>query len=161
MRLSFRKKTLSKILMCSCNAQKFQDEGNEYVKKLLHFHFHCQDCYFFYVYTWKWHPFVAARIPEMDLCANIGLQEICNFCVQIRYLLNFTACKLCLKKIPINFQEHLVPILRACMAVSYVFITVAMPKRWIFLCIIPKKTIWQILKSLTDIFVGEKKIDIK
>lgn len=121
MRLSFRKKTLSKILMCSCNAQKFQDEGNEYVKKLLHFHFHCQDCYFFYVYTWKWHPFVAARIPEMDLCANIGLQEICNFCVQIRYLLNFTACKLCLKKIPIDFQEHLVPILKACMTVRYVF----------------------------------------
>ena len=33
--------------MCSCNVQKFQDEGNEYVKKLLHFHFHCQDCFFF------------------------------------------------------------------------------------------------------------------
>ena len=46
---------------------------------------------------------------------NIGAQEICNFCVQVRYLLNFRAYKLCLTKIPVDLQEHLlqVSILRA------------------------------------------------
>ena len=49
----------------------------------------------------------------MDLCCrcpNIGPQEIFNFCVQARHLLNFRACKLCLKEIPIDLQEHLISI---------------------------------------------------
>ena len=34
--------------------------------------------------------------------------EICNFCIEVKYLLNFKAFKFCLKKIPENFQGHMV-----------------------------------------------------
>lgn len=104
---------LAKIPMRSCNVGKFHQERNEYVKKLCHFHCQCDDNHLLFVYTCKDHPFVASRIPEMALrcaCTKIGSNNICNFCVQVRYLLNFRTYKICVKKVPLSFQENLVPI---------------------------------------------------
>ena len=100
-----------KILTCSCSVEQFNQGQNEYVKKLQHFHCQCNDSHFSFVHTCKNHPFIASRIPEMELrctCAICGPNEICNFCVQVKYLLNFRAYKLCVKKIPNSIQPHLV-----------------------------------------------------
>ena len=88
-------------------AQTFHEEGHEYVKKLCHFKCKCNDKHLNYALSCKKHPIVAAKIPEMDpkyQCLFIGPQGICNFYRQVRYLFNFRAFKLCLKKIPENFQ---------------------------------------------------------
>ena len=100
---------LAKILMCSCYAQQFHEEGHEYVKKLCHFKCKCTDSHPIYILSCKQHPFVAAIIPEMDpkcQCPFIGSHDICNFFRQARYLFNFRAFKFCLKRIPENFQDH-------------------------------------------------------
>ena len=103
---------LTKILMCSCNVEQFHRE-QKYVRKLCHFHCHCNDSHFLYVYTCKDNSFVTSRIPEMDLCCTCEMcepNEICNFCEQVRYLLNFKGYKLCVKKIPESMQQHLLPL---------------------------------------------------
>ena len=97
--------------MCSCFVEKFHSEGNEYVKKLFHFKCKCNDSHIIYNLSCNEHPYVAAKIPEMDLgcnCPSIDALEICNYCRQVRYLLNFRAYKLCLKKIPESIQDEIV-----------------------------------------------------
>ena len=44
--------------------------------------------------------------PECK-CPSIGALEICNFCSQVRYLLNFRAYKFCLRGIPESFHHHI------------------------------------------------------
>ena len=53
------------------------------------------------------HPFVTDRDQEMDEscnCRNLWPHQICNFCFWVRFLFNFTAAKLCVKKISENMQ---------------------------------------------------------
>ena len=97
--------------MCSCFVKKFHSEGNDYVKKLCHFKCKCNDSHI-YIVSCNEHPYVAAKIPEMDPgcnCSSIDdALEICNYCSQVRYLLNFRAYKLCCKKIPESIQNEIV-----------------------------------------------------
>ena len=44
---------LAKILMCRCYFDKFNSEGNEYVKKLTHFHCNCAEEHLLYVLFYK------------------------------------------------------------------------------------------------------------
>ena len=102
---------LAEMLMCSCYAQQFHEEGDGYFKKLYHFKCKCNNKHVVYNLSCKKHPFVTAKIPEMDpksQCAFIGPQEICNFCRQVIYLFNFRAFKFCQKRISENFQDHVV-----------------------------------------------------
>ena len=102
---------LAKILICSCFVEKFHSEDNEYVKKLCHFKCKCNDSHIIYILSCNEHPYVAAKIPEMDPgcnCPPIDTLEIFNYCRQVRYLLNFRAYKLCLKKIPESIQDKIV-----------------------------------------------------
>ena len=43
-------------------------------------------------------------------CKNIGPFDICEICVQIKYLLNFHVYKLCVKIMPENITPHVVPL---------------------------------------------------
>ena len=58
------------------------------------------------------HPTIAPTEERMEqeryICAVEGKNEICNFCVEIKYLLNFKAFKFCINKVPENFQELIV-----------------------------------------------------
>ena len=104
-------KILAKILICSCFVEKFHSEDNEYAKKLCHFKCKCNDSHIIYILSCNEHPYVAAKIPEMDPgcnCLPIDALEIFNYCRQVRYLLNFRAYKLCLKKIPKSIQDKIV-----------------------------------------------------
>ena len=59
----------------------------------------------------KQHLFIAPRADHMELrctCPDIGKNKICNFCFEIKYLLNFRAFKICMSKVPESFQEHLI-----------------------------------------------------
>ena len=98
--------------MCTCYVQQFHEEGHEYVKKLLcHFKCKCKDNHLIYILSCKQHSFVAAKISEIDPKFQypfIGLNDVCNFCCQVRYLFNFRAFKFFSKKIPANFQDHIV-----------------------------------------------------
>ena len=115
---------LAKILICSCFVEKFHNEDNEYVKKLCHFKCKCNDSHIIYILSCNEHPYVAAKIPEMDPgcnCPPIDALEIFNYCRQVRYLLNFRAYKLCLKKIPESIQDKIVTtisFLKVCLAVN-------------------------------------------
>ena len=104
---------LANILMSSCYTEYFHNEENECVKKLSHFYCHCKEEHVYFVHTCKYHPFVAKKVNGMKnkcFCAGLGHYEICDFCVQIKYLLNFRVYKFCLRAIPKNIQQHLVPL---------------------------------------------------
>ena len=94
-------KMLVKVLMCCCFVQGFHEEGNEYLKKLCHFYCECKEKHEYFVYTRKSHPFINKRMDEMQhkcTCKILGSYETCNFCVQVKYLINFGAYKINTKK---------------------------------------------------------------
>ena len=57
---------LAKILMYRCYVEKFQSEGNEYVKKLSHFHCKCKEEHLLYVLLRKKHPHGYLPTPEIE-----------------------------------------------------------------------------------------------
>ena len=97
--------------MCSCYAEKFHEEENVHEKKLCHFHCKCKDKHLNFILICEKHPYVADKIPNMEprcTCPILDPHEICNFCILVRYLLNFRAFKFCLKGIPASIQDHIV-----------------------------------------------------
>ena len=102
---------LAKILICSCYIQKFYSEGNDYVKKLTHSHCKCEEKHLLYVLFWEKHPQGSLSTPEMEkecTCVAASANDVCDFCVQIKYLLNFKYYKLCLERIPVSVQDKLI-----------------------------------------------------
>ena len=79
--------------MCLCYAELFEsNEENKYVKKLVHFYCKCEDEHEYFVHICKGHPFIYLRLHGMKYkcdCKNIGPFDTCDFCIQIRYLVNF------------------------------------------------------------------------
>ena len=63
-----------------------------------------------FVYSCKAHLLIAAKTHGMDAQCT-GSKKfskfVCDFCTQVRYLLNFTAYKICAKKY-LSFHQHLV-----------------------------------------------------
>ena len=49
-------------------------------------------------------------MDEKCSCKILGPYEVCKFCVQVKYLLNFRAYRICMKKIPKNVQKNLMPL---------------------------------------------------
>ena len=93
--------------------QGFHEEVNENVKKLCHFHCHCKEKHKYFVYTCKGHPFINKRMDGMQhkcTCKVVGSNEIRNFCVQVKYLINFRWYQICMRIIPKNIQPHLMPL---------------------------------------------------
>ena len=89
--------------MSPCYAEKFHQENHDYVKKI--FHFHCtfvavNSTFLLRLELTIWSCTVHVQILEKN--------EICNFCIEVKYLLNFRAFKICMNKLPESFQEHLV-----------------------------------------------------
>ena len=102
---------LAKILMYRCYVEKFQSEGNKYVKKLSHFHCKCKEEHLLYVLLRKKHPHGYLPTPEIvKECtyATASANDICNFCIQIKYLLNLKCDKICLEIIPVRIQDELI-----------------------------------------------------
>ena len=96
---------LAKVLMSNCFVQGFYEEGNEYVKKLCQFYCHCKEKHEYFVDTCKGHPFIDKKMDKMQhkcTCKILGSYEICKFCVQVKYLINFRAYKICTRTIPKN-----------------------------------------------------------
>ena len=95
---------LRKVLMCECFYQIFQSEGGSYKTKYLHFHCRCKEKRLPFVLFCDWHPYGADSNQEMTgqkcTCAALTHDEICGFCIHVRYILIFKFLKLCVKKIP-------------------------------------------------------------
>ena len=95
---------LRKVLMCECFYQIFQSEGGPYETKYLHFHCRCKEKRLPFVLFCDWHPYGADSNQEMTgqkcTCAALTHDEICGFCIHVRYILNFKFLMLCVKKIP-------------------------------------------------------------
>ena len=103
---------LAKILICECYKEKFDSEENDYIKKAIHFHCRGKDKHRVYVMFCKDHPyggnFNYQIIERKYLCANA---HICQFCFNLRYLLNFKCFKIFKENnIPSSFQNELVTI---------------------------------------------------
>ena len=104
---------LAKISMCICYTEYFHNEENEYVKKPYHFYCHCKEEHVHFGHTCLYHPFAAKKVDGTKnkcFCASLRPYETCEFCVQIKYLLNFRACKFCLRTILKNIRQYLVPL---------------------------------------------------
>lgn len=74
-----------------------------------HFHCKCKDSHI--VFCEK-HLYGAPQISQMEKkkkcnCPFIDARGICDFCIQVEYLLNFRTYKFCLRPIPLSLQEHL------------------------------------------------------
>ena len=51
------------------------------------------------------------QFQECKKNVNVPLlfaNEICDFCIQVKYLLNFKCYKFCLERIPVSIQDELV-----------------------------------------------------
>lgn len=87
----------AKILMCPCFMRKFHQEDNEYVKKIIHFHCRCKDKHLYFVLFCKDHPFGAHFSSTMEekkcMCATGLSHKLRQFCLNVRYLLNFKCFK--------------------------------------------------------------------
>ena len=107
---------LGKILMCECYKEKFDSEENDYIKKAIHFHCRWKDKHRMYVLLCKDHPyggnFNYQMVERKRLCANGLSHEICQFCFNVRYLLNFNCFKICMENILLSFENELVTIRR-------------------------------------------------
>ena len=89
------------ILMCPCFAGGFHSCKSHYVKKFIHFYCKCRDEQKYFVCTSKGRPVLFSRLEGMkNKCErkNLGLFEMCEFCNQMRYLLNFDAINFAWKK---------------------------------------------------------------
>ena len=97
--------------MCKCFFDKFNSEGNEYVKKLINFRCKCKNDHLIYVLFCKEHPYVSSPIPRMKEkceCATAFANDICDFCIQVKYLLYFKCYKFCLERILVSTQDELI-----------------------------------------------------
>ena len=95
---------LGKVVMCECFYQIFQSEGSSYEKKYLHFYCRCKEKHVLFVLFCDWHPYGSDSNQEMTrqtcICGVLTHDEICEFCIHVRYILNFRCLKLCVKRIP-------------------------------------------------------------
>ena len=100
--------------MCGCYKEKFNSEGNDYIKKEVHFLCHCKDKHRMYVLFWKDHPYESnfnyQMIERKCLCANGLSDEVCQFCFHVTYLLNFKCFRICMGNILLSFENELVTI---------------------------------------------------
>ena len=100
---------LAKILMCECYKETFDSEGNDCIKKAIHFQCKCKDKHHMSVLFCKDHPYGSnfnyQLVERKCLCANGVLYEVCQFCFNVRYLLNFKYFKIYLR-----FENELVTI---------------------------------------------------
>ena len=81
---------LAKILMCRCYIEKFHSEGNEYVKKLTHFHCKCEEEHLLFILLWEKHPHGSLPTSEMEkecMYATASASDGCDFWAQIKYFL--------------------------------------------------------------------------
>ena len=80
--------------MCLCNAESFHEEGNGYVIKMYHFYCKCKydDEYIFNAN--KYLTFIGKILNGMQSscsCRNLGPFKVCDFCVEVKHLINFHA----------------------------------------------------------------------
>ena len=107
-----------KIFMCPCYKNGFFDLGNSYFSHCIHMRYMCQRRNFLYVHFSKEHRFGSNFVPWRSFmlvgdkckCKDAGPQEICNFCVSIRYILNFKCHKICVNELPDVFIDKVVPL---------------------------------------------------
>ena len=81
------------------------------MKKLTHFHCNCADEHLLYVLFCKEHLYGSPSVPGMQKkckCSAAFANDICDFCIQVKYLLNFKCYKFCLERIPVSIQDELV-----------------------------------------------------
>ena len=80
------------------------------MKKITHFHCKCKDVeHLVYVLFCDIHPYGCNPLLEDKkcTCASISPTDVCNFCIHVKYLLNFKSCKLCVEKIPESILDKL------------------------------------------------------
>ena len=100
--------------MCECYNEKFNSEGSAYIKKVTHFYCKCKDKHRLYVLFCEDHPYGGNFNFQMTekkcLCATHLSHEVCQFCFNVRYLLNYKCFEICMEKIPLSFENELVTI---------------------------------------------------
>lgn len=85
--------------MCSCYAEEFHKQGSSYVKKQKKW----KNGHEYFVFACSGHPHIHRLLTDMQTkCKfkDLGLFETCEFCIQVKYLINFRAYEFCVKSIP-------------------------------------------------------------
>lgn len=89
------------VLVCPCHKNNIEaDESIKHLKKLTHFHCHCEDDIFNLC-----QKFIFNELPGMhDKCfyKDLGPFDVCKYRVERRYHLNFRSYKFCFKTVPKN-----------------------------------------------------------
>ena len=78
----------------------------------MHFYCKCEDEHGYFVHTCKGELFMYPPLHGMKYkcnCNNIGPFDTCDFCVQMRYLVNFRRFKFYVENIPNALTNFLVP----------------------------------------------------
>ena len=92
--------------MYSCYKDYFKAEGNSYIKHIIHFNCKCKEDHEIFVHFCSQHNFrnkiptiadYAGTIRDRCYCARVHANEICQFCCQAMYTLNFTCHKNCVE----------------------------------------------------------------
>ena len=77
--------------MSTLYADKFHSKGNEYEKKLVHFHCKCKEKNILYVLFCYKHPYRSPPIPQTEKKLHVSLllhQPFVFFFDEVKYLLN-------------------------------------------------------------------------
>ena len=97
--------------MYECNTRDFHEKGNEYIEHIQNINCNCKDIQQYFVLTCKCHPFIGVvRTNNKCSCKVLGAYMICNFCVQVKHIINCCTNKICMKKIPENIQKKMAPL---------------------------------------------------
>ena len=95
-----------KILMCTCYKNLFQSEGASYFQHIIHFNCKCKVEHAIFVHFCSRHYFGNKRPTIADYSETIRdkcywdkahANEICHFCCQVRYFLNFACHTICVE----------------------------------------------------------------
>ena len=108
---------ISKILICCCyKGEFFNLPGNVCFVQQTHMKRMCQREHFLYVLFCEEHKYRSKFVSrgfefeEKCNCKYAGPQEVCNFCLSVRYILNFKCHKLCINNLPEILVNKVVPL---------------------------------------------------
>ena len=107
--------------MCPCYKDYFKEEAHPYIKHVTHFYCKCEQYHDHFVHFCSYHPFGSnmyavtedkGEFQKNCFCHKEHVNSICQYCISIRYSLNFLSHKICVqdhKAVPLHDYLEKIP----------------------------------------------------
>ena len=97
--------------MCQCFVEKCCAEGNNFTRKLLHFHCKCREKSTLNLFCFvKKYPFGEGLIRDGKCsCSSRSSRAACTCYGYVCSMLNLRTCKVCMENVPQNIKDKMLP----------------------------------------------------